>query len=434
MGKKYQKKTTRSKRKLQKLDQNNLQVEVANGQAMLQMMLPADDWMIETAGAIEQMACHFGLLVMKGLIDEEVERMAGPRYVHDSDRRAVRWGREEGHVVFAGRKAAIEKPRVRSRQGPEIPLQRYQAFQHPTRLQQAVAERIVRRVSTRDYQGVIEDVCDGYGIEKSSVSRHWKAASAKQLQRVLERPLGDLNLAVLMLDGIEFHETCLIVALGIDFEGRKQVLGLWPGATENQEVCGTLLDELLERGLPQDKMLLFVLDGSKALAKAVKKRFAARGVLQRCRVHKQRNILSHLPPEYHGPVRQRLQAAWGMADYAEAKRQLEKLHDYLSGINLTAARSLEEGLEETLTVHRLKLPEKLRASLCSTNMIESCFSRTRDLCRNVKRWCGPEMVWRWVGTMLLETEKTFRRIRGYKDLPHLLNTLKREVDTAKEVA
>ena len=433
MSKKYQKKTSRSRRKLQKLDKNAVKVNIADGQATFQMILPMNALMAEVAGSIEQMSSQAGLLMMKAMIDEEVEQLAGQRYTHNGQRLAFRWGSEEGSVIFAGRKVALERPRIRSKDGQEMPLRRYQAFQDDRRMQQAVAERVVRRVSTRDYEGVIDDICDGYGIDKSSVSRQWKVASAAQLQQMLERKLDDLDLRVLMLDGISFHDYLLVVALGIDSGGYKHVLGLWPGATENAEVVGELLDDLTERGLPTDSNLLLVLDGSKALAQAVKKRFGKRAIIQRCRIHKERNVLSHLPKKYHQLVRLKLRSAWNMTDYQEAKEQLRKVHDYLATINLAAAHSLEEGFEETLTINRLKLPESLRRLFGSTNIIESCFSVTRDLCRNVKRWRNVEMAWRWAGTMLAESERRFHRIMGYRDMPLLMKALGAMVDS-KEVA
>ena len=434
MGKNYQKKTDRSRRKVQQLDSSAVRVDIANGQAVFQMVLPMNELLAEVAGAIEATASQAGLLMMKAMIDDEVEQLAGSRYAHDSERQAVRWGKQEGHVVFAGRKVGLERPRVRGKDGKEMSLRRYQAFQGRGRMQQAVRERIIRRVSTRDYKGVLDEVCDGYGIEKSSVSRHWKAASAKQLQTLLERPLGDLDIVVMMLDGKAFHDYTLITALGVDSEGRKHVLGLWAGATENAQVCGALLDELIERGLPTNRRYLFVLDGSKALKKAVKARFGRQALIQRCRIHKERNIRGYLPKKYHGLLHLKLKAAWGLADYAEARRQLEKVHDWLATINISAAASLEEGLEETLTVTRLKLPAELGKVYDNTNMIESAFSLTGDLCRNVKRWRSANMALRWAGTVLLEAERRFHRIKGYRSMPLLLNCLTRIVDTEQDVA
>ena len=434
MGKSYQRKTRRSKRKMPSPPQGTVSVETADGQARFQMMLPMNLLLFDVAAAIEETASQAGLLMMKALIDEEVEQVAGPRYSHQAGRRAMRWGHDEGHVIFAGRKVAMPKPRVRSVDGGEVPLQRYQAFAHPHRMQQAVSQRILRRVSTRDYAGVLDDLCDGYGIEKSSVSRHWKAASAGQLKQMLERSLADEDLCVLFLDGKEFHDTTLIVALAVDSGGRKHVLGLWPGATENTEVCAALLDDLIERGLSRDKSYLFVLDGAKALRKAVVQRFGTQALIQRCRVHKKRNIKKYLPKKYHGMLSMKLQVAWEMTDYQQARTELRKVHDWLASINQAAARSLEEGFEETLTVNRLKLPSPLRRLLASTNIIESCFSLTGDLCRNVKRWRNVDMAWRWAGTVLLEAEKRFHRIQGYREMPLLINALGDTVDSKEAVA
>jgi len=398
------------------------------------MVLPMNLLLFDVAAAIEQTASQAGLLMMKALIDEEVEQVAGPRYAHQSDRKAQRWGQDEGSVMFAGRKVALPRPRVRSVEGHEIPLARYQAFAHPRRMEQAVRQRILRRVSTRDYAGVLEDVCEGYGIDKSSVSRQWKAASQSQLQQMMERSLQDLDLCVLFLDGKEFHDFTLLVALGVDREGHKHVLGLWPGATENAEVCGALLDDLLARGLSKDKRYLFVLDGAKALHKAVVQRFGAETLIQRCRLHKRRNVEKYLPQKYHGMLALKLRVAWEMTDYEQARQELQKVQDWLASINQAAAQSLEEGFEETLTINRLGLSPQLRRLLASTNLIESCLSCVGDGCRNVKHWRDANMVRRWVGAVLLETEKRFHRIQGYREIPLLITALGKAVDMKEAVA
>ncbi len=434
MGKSYQRKTRRSKRKIESLPEGTVRVETTDGQARFQMVLPMNLLLFDVAAAIEQTASQAGLLMMKALIDEEVEQVAGPRYAHQSDRKAQRWGHDEGSVVFAGRKVALPRPRVRSVEGQEIPLPRYQAFAHPRRMEQAVRQRILRRVSTRDYAGVLDEVCEGYGIDKSSVSRQWKAASSGQLQQLMERSLQDLDLCVLFLDGKEFQDFTLIVALGVDRQGHKHVLGLWPGATENAEVCGALLDDLLARGLSKDKRYLFVLDGAKALHKAVVQRFGAQTLIQRCRLHKRRNVEKYLPQKYHGMLALKLRVAWEMTDYEQARQELQKVQDWLASINQAAAQSLEEGFEETLTINRLDLSPQLRRLLASTNLIESCLSCVDDGCRNVKRWRDANMVRRWVGAVLLEAEKRFHRIQGYREMPLLIKALGQAVDTKEAVA
>jgi len=213
MGKSYQRKTNRSIRKLQKLDGQAVTVELADGRAAFQMVLPMSEMLFDVAKAIERTASQAGLLMMKTLVDEEVEQLAGERYSHRPSRQALRWGNDQGHVIFAGRKVAIEKPRVRSKDGSqEICLSLWNAFAHPYRMPESVSERILRRVSTRDYAGVLDDLCDGYGIDKSSVSRQWKLASSKRLRQLLERLLHELEPCVILIDGKEFHDFTLMKA------------------------------------------------------------------------------------------------------------------------------------------------------------------------------------------------------------------------------
>ena len=421
MGKKYSKKTQRSRRKSPVRMRGRI---VTRDEASVQLQLPIAEILAGVGDTVEALAAEAGLLVMKAVIDDEVERLAGPRYQHRPGREAMRWGHQDGDVVFAGRKVPLERPRVRSRDGHEVELERYRRFQSDGRMQQSVTPRVLAGVSTRDYRQVIDAVCDGYGIERSSVSRHWKAASLSQLRRLMERPLGESQWLAMLIDGIEFHGFLLVVALGIDCGGRKHVLGLWPGATENTTVCKALLADLVRRGLRTDQNYLFVLDGSPALKKAVQATFGRRATVQRCQVHKERNVLSYLPPEYHATVRQRLRAAWGMKRHDEAKAALLKVVEYLGELSASASRSLEEGLDETLTLHRLGVPESLRRTLRSTNPIESCFSTTRELCQNVKRWQSEEMSQRWAGTMLWEAERRFHRIKGHRELPILIAALR----------
>jgi putative transposase len=251
---------------------------------------------------------------------------------------------------------------------------------------------------------------------------------------MLERPLGDLDLCVLFLDGKEFHDFTLMVAVGVDRQGHKHVLGLWSGATENAEVCGALLDDLIGRGLATDKPYLFVLDGAKALKKAVVSRFGSRALIQRCRVHKKRNIQKYLPKQYHGMLSLKLKVAWDMTEYDKALKELRKVHDWLASINQAAAASLEEGMEETLTINRLGLSPQLRRIFSSTNLIESCFSRAGDLCRGVKRWRNGNMACRWAATVLLEAQSHFRRIQAYSQLPQLINAMATLLDRQEAAA
>lgn len=432
MPKKYKKKTRRSRRKsAQAVDASQA---VLQEDGSVQLTLPLPELLAGLRDAIEELAVNSGLLVMDAMMRGEVEDLTGAMRSRSDTRTAVRWGTEDGYVALCGRKVPILRPRVRSKTGGEISLSTYEQFQGDADLERDVSRRIVRQVTTRNYEGVIDDVCDGYGIEKSSVSRHWKAASSDQLRELMESRLDDLDLVALVLDGIEFQGYLLVVALGVTRSGHKRILGLSEGATENAEVCKALLENLVERGLRTDRKYLFVLDGSKALRKAVDAFFGENRELQRCTVHKERNVLSYLPKGHHGAVRLRYRAALNMTSYSEAKAALKGLVQYLRSLNDSAARSLEEAFEELLTLHRLQVPPRLRISLRSTNIIENAFSRTSELCRNVKRWRSGEMAMRWAGTMLLEAQKTMRRIKGYRLLPTLITALNGGVDEQSDVA
>jgi transposase-like protein len=430
MKKKTTKGGSRSRRKSVKLEGSVDRIDEEHGVA--QLSLPITEILAGIGDAVERVAGEAGLLIMKSLIDEEVEGLVGERYKHQEDRQAHRWGREETHVVFSGKKVAFDRPRVRGTgDGKELPLERLKLFQKNGRMQDAAARQVLLGVSMRDYEKAVDGVCDGYGIKKSSVSRNWKTISTKQLAELAERPLGDLDLVAIMIDGINFDEHVLAVSLGVSADGSKHVLGIRHGATENSQLCKELLADMIRRGLRDDQRYLFVLDGSKALHKAVTSVFGDNAVIQRCQVHKKRNVLSYLPKRYHFQIRSRIQMAWDMTGYPDAKKELEQVVEELKEINDSAARSLEEGLEETLTLHRLGIPPALRRSLRSTNLIENCFSSTKQkFCRNVKNWKNADMVLRWGGTMLRQAEKNFRRVKGYRTIPSLTVALRPRVDVS----
>lgn len=372
----------------------------------------------------EQLAGEAGLLIMKAVMDAEVESLAGPKGKHDPERTATRWTAQQGYVALAGKKAPVVKPRVRTLQGCEVNLRSYQRFQSAPRRQTSIYKKLVNGISTRKYKQAIDDFTAGYGISKSAVSRELQEATRGALRKLCERRLDELGpLAVLMIDGKHLYGECVVTALGVDFQGGKHVLGLMQGATENSVVVQQLLDDLIERGLDPAQRMLFVLDGGKALRKAVRKTFGEKSPVQRCQLHKRRNVKELLPKEYQRSVEQRIKAAYGMKDYEPAKAQLEKTVAWLEGINPSAAASLREGLEETLTLHRLGVPGELRKSLSSTNLIESALSVASDVAGNVKRWRAGDMRLRWIAAGLLAAEKQFRRIRGYKLMPKLLAAL-----------
>jgi putative transposase len=293
---------------------------------------------------------------------------------------------------------------------------------------------MVLGISSRNYEEAVEGFVKGYGIKKSSVSRHFVKATAEQMREFLERDLSGLDLVAVFIDGTEFKGHLLVVALGLDKGGKKHVLGLRQGATENATVCTSLLEDMSRRGLDAGKDYLFVLDGSKALRSAVARTFGTDVTVQRCQQHKRRNVLDHLPKEHQHAIDARISAAYKMADYDAAKISLELTVKYVEKLNPSAAASLREGLEETLTVHRLGVMGLLRKTLQTTNPIESCFSIARTITGRIKRWRGDDMVQRWAVASLLTAEKKFRRVKGYKDIPKLIAALQQKSLDGKEAA
>jgi len=378
-----------------------------------------------------------GLMLMMEVMEEEVRHVVGERYVQNPERQASRWGTEKGYCVIDGQKVPIPRARVRDQAKHEVKLGSYELFQRSGPLQTAVWEKIMRGLSTRNYGPVVKDFANAYGVEKSAVSEKFIEASREKLKDLMERPLGDLRLCAVLIDGTPFKDRQMIVALGIGCDGRKTVLGLREGATENAAVVNSLLADLLERGLDFSTPRLYILDGGKALATAVKRHAGEAGFIQRCQVHKKRNVIDHLPEEYKADVKRKLQNAYAMAEYDAAKKALENLHRELMHINPSAARSLAEGMEETLTVHKLQVPPQLRKTLSCTNVIESAFSIVETACRNVKRWRDGDHIERWVASGLLVAERQFRKVIGHRQIPMLLSSMANLVSkrsVAKEAA
>lgn len=365
-----------------------------------------------------------GLGVLAELMEEEVVEVVGPKGRHDPERTAVRHGHEAGEVTLGGRRLPVERPRVRSADGSEeLGLQTYAHFADRDPLTRVVLERMLAGVSTRRYRRTQEPV--GATVEqtarstsKSSVSRAFVERTRKALGELMGRRLGDVRLAVLMLDGIELQGRTNIVALGISTDGVKIPLGLWEGSTENATVATALLSDLVERGLDPAQGILFVIDGSKALRKAIRSVFGEAPV-QRCIRHKERNVLGHLAERDRPPVKRRLRAAWAEPDHGRARERLRALAADLDRSHPGAAGSLREGLEETLTLTRLGISGSLKRTLESTNPCESMIECVRRTSRNVKRWSSGEMALRWTAAGMLEAEKQFRKVIGYRDLAKL---------------
>jgi transposase-like protein len=374
--------------------------------------------------SLEGLAVELGLLVASSILEDEVTRSCGARYQRQPQRTHTRYGHHAGVVTLAGQKLPIGRPRVRrANAGGEVHLENYTRLQSPDAMPRAVLRRMVRGVSTRDFEDVVDLAREGFGVAKSSVSRDFVRASAADVKDSAERRFDGVRFPAVMIDGVEYAGETMVVALGIMEDGTKRILGLLQGATENAEVCTALLEELRERGLDTSKRTLLVLDGSKALHAAVKRVWGKNAVIQRCQIHKKRNIKAHVPEKYWQELDRRLSSAYQETDYETAKRLLEGAASWLSKINADAASSLREGLEETLTVIRLGVSEALRRSLSTTNPIESALSVTRRVTARVTRWRDGDMRRRWCVAGLLRAESKFRRLKGHRGMPALLKAL-----------
>ena len=357
------------------------------------------------------------------LFDQEVDALCGKSHDRGNESKLKRAGSENGKIHYRGQPLKVKRPRVRSDNG-EVKIEAYEALKDYDFLSDDIMQKVIRGISTRDYSDVIESWEDDLKLSKSSVSRAFVRASQKDLDKINGRTLSTKQFFGVMIDGIEFSGLTIVVALGFTVEGQKEVLGLVEGGSENSHLVKTLFDNLQDRGLSLTDEVLFVLDGSKALRKAVNDTFGKRAVIQRCQVHKIRNVQSHMPKKYHGEIKRRMQTAYNMTEYREALKILQNTVLWLSQHNESAGNSLREGLEETLTVHRLQMPSKLRTTFSTTNPIESMFDKVKTRLRRVKNWKSKGKAPRWAASSLLLHEKKFRTIKGYREIPLLIEKLK----------
>jgi transposase-like protein len=388
--------------------------------------LPLVDLLVDTRAELMELAVASGLKVLHAMLEDDRIAICGPRYQHQAQRSGSRAGTVPSEVVLGGRKVEIRRPRVRA-EGEEVALPTFRAFADTDPLNRRVVEQMLVGVATRQYHRSLEPVGEDVhtrGTSKSAVSRRFVAKTAAQLAAWRSTALDALDLVALLVDGVQIGEHCIVVALGIDHTGRKHALGLWDGSTEKAAVCQSLLADLQSRGLRTDRSLLVILDGSKALHKAVTQTFGSAALIHRCQVHKLRNILEHLPEGQRPWVRAIVVRAYKQVEVAPARRLLQDLARRLEDKYPSAAASVREGLDETLTVLALGLSDRLRQSLATTNAIESLISRTRHVKRNVKRWRGGHMVLRWTAAAILEAVKGFRRLKGHRDMPKLLAGLR----------
>jgi putative transposase len=382
-----------------------------------------------------------GLKALDEVLRQDQERLCGPAHAKGAPGSPQRWGRTSGRLVMAGRRVVVDKPRVRQK-GREVALPSWAQFADEDPLNERTAEQLILGVSTRGYDRSVEPVPEEltpHGASKSAASRRFVAKTQQRLEQWLERDLSEMHIVAVMLDAIQVDEHAVVVALGIDESGAKHALGLWLGATENSAVCGALLDNLIERGLDPQLGYLFIIDGSKALRKAIRERFGRRALVQRCQEHKRRNVLGHLPERLHPSVAKTMRDAYRSRSKATAKRRLLQLASQLMSDHPDAAGSLKEGVDETLTLKDLGLPPPLERTLSTTNSIENVNSNIRRTLRRVKRWRDGGMIKRWVAAALVEAERGFRRLRGFKGMPGLVAFVrsteqKHRVDSDEEAA
>lgn len=388
--------------------------------------LPLVDLLVDTRTELLELAVRSGMRVLEAMMEEDRTAVCGARYAHEPDRAASRAGSVASEVVLGGRKVALRRPRVRAA-GREVSLPTFQVMAQTDPLNRRVVEQILVGVTTRQYARSLESIGEDLtsrGTSKSAVSRRFVVQTTAQLEKWRSRPLVDLDVVALLIDGLHVGDHCLVAAMGIDATGQKHVLGLWDGATENAALCQSVLANLQSRGLRTDRSLLVLLDGSKALHKAVRQLFGEAALIQRCQVHKMRNVLEHLPDDQRASAQATLTRAYGSADVTKARRLLQDLARRLDDDYPGAAESVREGLDETLTVLTLHLSDRLRRSLATTNAIESLMSRTRHIKHNVKRWRNGKMIVRWVAVGILEAVKGFRRLKGCADMPKLVTALR----------
>jgi putative transposase len=361
---------------------------------------------------------------MQAMLEAEVTAACGPRGQHDPERVAVRHGSGAGSVVLGGRRVPVTRPRARTVDGHEVPLAAYRLFAADDLLGQVVMRRMLAGVATRRHTKAAEPV--GAGVEqaaastsRSAISRRFVAQTRTALAELLSRDLSTLDIKVLMVDGEHLAERCCVVALAITADGTKVPVGLWDGATENKTVVRSLLADLVSRGLDATDGLLVVLDGAKALSAAVREVFGTKAAIQRCTLHKRRNVAEHLPDKEKDWVDAKLVRAFGHPDPQQGLRNARHLATLLDKGHPGAAASLREGLEEMFTVARLGIDGRLAKTLVSSNPIDSMISIARTTNRNVTRWRDGQMVLRWTAAGMINAERSFRRVKGYKQMPQL---------------
>jgi len=376
-----------------------------------------------------QMLVPLGLQAVAEELERAVVELAGPRYQRkDPKQPHRRWGSQPGSVYLSDQKLPVMVPRVRNMKScKEVSLDAYQALQRPRKMDEGLLLRMLKGIATRNYDACAETVPEAFGLSSSSVSRRYIKGTARKLAEFQERSLEEYDLVALFLDGKTFAEEEIIIALGVTLDGHKIPLGFVQAATENESVCRSFLADLVERGLQFESGLLVVLDGAKGLYKAVMSVLQGYVCVQRCQYHKRKNVISYLPKSEQSRIRRQMEAAYGKPTHEEAEKALKALKPGLKLMNLSALTSLEEGLDETLTLHRLGLMPMLKDSFRTTNCIENVNSLIAQLTHNVRRWTNSSQRHRWVATALLDIQPRLQRVNGHKHLPMLRQAIQAEL-------
>jgi putative transposase len=391
-----------------------------------QILLPIVN-LIESASQVVETVLHeIQVQSLEAILALSAEQLAGARTPGKASGDIRHHGSQPGRVQLADRKVKLKRPRLRHKSEGEVKIPAYEALRQDRGLSQHMLGALLRGISTREYQEVLPQMAATVGVSKSSISRQAIEASAEQLQQLRERRWDKVEILVIYIDGQRFAEHHVVSAVGVDSEGRKHILGIEMGATENTAAVKGMLTGLRDRGLPTDRKYLFVIDGAKALRAAIEEVFGDDQPVQRCRNHKLDNVLKELPKEQHNQTRNLMRAAWKVNTAEEGEKRLEQLARYLEHDYESAARSLREGIKDMFTLQRLQIPESLHKCLATTNLIESPHSGVRRRTHNVSRWRDADMVERWVASAWLLTEKHFRRIDGHANLWALATILGRK--------
>jgi putative transposase len=374
------------------------------------------------------------LEMIQGFFSQEVEELCGKPFSRKLESKNHRGGWDKSSVILDGERVQVKKPRVRAG-GDEVVLESHSALQEFDMLCERVTKHMLHGVSTRNYEPLLDEVAGSLGLKKSSVSKAFVKGSKQALEEINARDLKPYDFVAIMIDGIGFGERTVVAAIGFTRRGEKLVLGLREGDTENAEVCRDLLTALIDRGLSTKRPILFVTDGGKALKKAIRKVFGTYAPIQRCVRHKERNVIGYLPKANHMEFRRRWKKLHGNVSYNLAKKEHQELLDWLGEINDAAMTSLAEADQETLTVIKLNVPALLKKTLLSTNPIESAFSVVEYKTRRVKNWkSGTDQASRWAASALLEAEKRFRQVKGFKEIEVLVEALNKLNVVSQEIA